>query len=96
MAALTVRLLGSDEALQNALQELSNLLDGNPLELDCDLLSPDLREFLCDGLYGAGFDGSKLVRIHSNAATGRAGDVLLSLEPSDLFLEFLSALRARN
>lgn len=92
MPPLSIRLLADGTRLIAAIQELERLLPAGPLAIDANLLPSELRDFLLDPV----FDASKLARIDSNPAADRAGDVLVSLEPSNLLLEFLSALRARD
>lgn len=96
MHTQSITLRGDASRLLCALDEFSALMSGGELELDGDLLSPDLRELLRHGFLDVGFEASKLVRVDSNPTAGRAGYVLVSLEPSNLFLELLSALRARD
>lgn len=92
MPPRSIRLLADGTHLLAAIQELARLLPAGPMAIDANSLPAELREFLLDPV----FDASKLARIDSNPAADGAGDVLVSLEPSDLLLEFLSALRARD
>lgn len=90
---LKLRLRAESAAFASAIAELSGLLAGAS-ELEGDLLSPELRKLLVDYLSGLALDGSQLIRLHVDPAAARTGDVLVALEPSDLLLELLAALRA--
>lgn len=86
---------GDSKPLLAALSELRSLLStGSELEIDGDGLSADLLELLRNGLFESGFDSSKLVHLHCQPSASGANDVLVSFEPSELFRELLSALRA--
>lgn len=89
----SVALRANAEPLMAALAELNALWpnDGS-LELDGRCLSGQLRELLVRPV----LDASKLVRIDSHPAADGTPDVLVSFQPSELCLELLAALRARN
>jgi hypothetical protein len=78
--------------LSALLDELNALIPAGGLELDGELLPADLRDFLLDPV----FDSAKLVRVDSHPAADGTSDVHVSLQPSDLFLELLAALRTGN
>jgi hypothetical protein len=92
MAMAEFRLVADDSALRTALHEFADLLFAGGLNLELDGCSAELREFLRN----PALDRGELVRIDRDVAADWAGDVLLALHPSDLFLELLAALRARN
>ena len=82
---------------QSALAELREQLVGTGKALELDLDFPrHLRELLVEILVERRFDALKLIRVDSQPSADGAGDVLLSFQPADLFLELLAALRARN
>lgn len=90
---IPITLDGEYSALTSAFAEFGRLIEGRNLqfEVDCSVELHELfRQILVDGL----LDASKLICIHSKSSADLAGYVLLSFEPSPLFLELLSALRA--
>lgn len=90
MASTVIRIDVDQSSAHSAIAELNQLLDGvSEFELDGKVF-PRAVELVVDGALCA----DKAFCIRSNAATGRAGDVLLSLEPTECLLEFLAALRA--
>jgi hypothetical protein len=91
--------LNADAApLFAAIDELHSLVAQapSPLELDDNLLSAECRQLLFDCSAGLDIEVSNFVRLDSNSATDGTGDVLVSFQPSELFLELLSALRTRK
>lgn len=89
MAPSLIRLKVDAAPLQSALDALSVALESGSLELEGDL-ALQLRELFVDG----SLDGGELIRIDSHRPADGTGDFLLSLEPSDLFLQLLAALGA--
>lgn len=90
MASNAIRIDVNQSPANSSIAELNRLLEGvSEFELDGKVF-PQAVELVVDGTLCA----DKAFRIRSNAATGRAGDVLLSLEPTECLLEFLAALRA--
>ncbi|MDA8092326.1 MAG: hypothetical protein M0T84_00170 [Betaproteobacteria bacterium] len=80
------------DRLLDVLREIEGLRKGASfLGAGC-LLSAELSDLLAQPV----LDTSKFVRVDSLPAANGAGDVLVSFQPSDLLLELLSALRARN
>lgn len=88
---MKIHLRADASAMEAAIAELNGLLDGKPLELD-GVRFAHLRELFVDGI----LDASKLVRVDSNPTADGTHDVLVSLQPSELFLELLAACRAGN
>lgn len=86
-----ITLRGNSESITVAIDELTRLLGGRSLQFDIDGVG-NLRELFVDGV----FDASKLVRVDCNPSALCATDVLVSFEPTELFLELLSTLRTRN
>lgn len=76
----------------DALREFGELLSVQDSELDVDG-SGKFRNLIRKLAIESVLDFSNLAHIDSHPAAGRTGDVLLSLHPSDLFLELLAALR---
>ena len=72
-----------------ALDELDGLLAGRSLQLEGDL-ARKFSQLFVDGV----FDAAQLIRTDGESTANSAGDVLIPFEPSDIFLELLSALRA--
>lgn len=90
-----LNLHADSSALEAAIEELGKLLSAPNSKFYFDVdgflkFRDPIRNLLVDSF----FDFSKLGRIDSHQSTDGTGDVLLSFEPSELFLEFLSALRA--
>jgi hypothetical protein len=96
MAPVNLALRCNAEGLEASLVEFGQLVGtGKALELDSDF-PRHLRELLVEILVERRFDTQKLIRVDSQPSADGAGDVLLSFQPADLFLELLAALRARN
>ena len=100
MSPVHIALRCNTQGLDASLVEFGQLVGtGKALELDLDFprhLRELLVEILVEILVERRFDTLKLIRVDSHPSADGAGDVLLSFQPSDLFLELLAALRARN
>ena len=90
MPSMSIRIHCDADPALRALEDLASLVrDQGGLELDRDLLV-QFGELFVEGVLCL----DHAFQIHSDAPTSGAGDVLLSFEPSELFLQFLSALRS--
>lgn len=86
---MNVFLHAEASALQSAVAELNAVLGGGSLQLEGEL-ARKFRQLFVDRV----LDPAKLIRVDSNPAADGTGDVLVSFQPSDLFLDLLAALRA--
>ena len=86
---VSIRLIGDMSTLQSALAEFYALIRRRlELEGDFEVLQ------LCQRFVRVPFDGNDFFRVHSEPSAGRAGDVLIVLEPSDRLLDLMATLRA--
>lgn len=90
---ITLHYDGVAPALSSALEELNALVAGRDLQLEVDF-DVELRELFRHLFVGGRLEASKLIRLDSHSSALGAGDVLVSLHPSELLLELLAALRA--
>ncbi len=88
---ITLRAEGSQA--EAAIAEFGDLLAAPVSELDVYGLGK-FRQLIGKLFAESVLDFSKLIRVDSLPAADGTGDVLVSFQPSQLFLELLSALRA--
>lgn len=92
MSPPKITLHADAQRLQAAIDEFCGLVSAPVSELDVDGLG-NLRKLFGKLFAESVLDFSNLVRVDSHHSTLLAGDVLVSFEPTELFLELLAALR---
>lgn len=93
MSQSKITLHADGSALEAAIEEFGDLLVVPDSELDRDGFG-QFRKLIRNLFAESVLDFSNLVRVESHPAALGAGDVLVSLHPTELFLELLAALRA--
>lgn len=93
LGPIKLRYGGVSPALLSAFDELNALIAKRDLQLDVDR-SVELRKLFRKALVDGRFEAANLVCAKGQASALGACDVFVSLEPSELFLELLAALRA--
>jgi hypothetical protein len=88
---LSILLRADSTRFDAAIAELQSLLGPSEFELDGDRY-PKAVELFVDGSLCV----DKLLRVHGDTPAVRAGEALVSFEPSDGLLELLAALRAAH